>query len=113
MPTRTAEIYDRDTESWSEVAPLAQGRLHHRATLLDSGEVLVTGGRDLVFEDITNAWIPLDDIPGGGTGAFTYEGRYGGGAILLPDGHVVVVGGIGWGGIDAREPLISEGPFPP
>lgn len=56
---------------------------------------------------------PLEDIPGGMGGTLSWEGRYGGGAVLLPDGRVVVIGGIAIGGIAAREPLMSDGPFRP
>jgi hypothetical protein len=39
-----AMLYDPATESWSNTGSMAQGRVEHTATLLDSGLVLVVGG---------------------------------------------------------------------
>ncbi|QRN97762.1 hypothetical protein JRI60_01355 [Archangium violaceum] len=39
-----AMLFDPATESWSSTGSMAQGRVEHTATLLDSGLVLVVGG---------------------------------------------------------------------
>ncbi|GAJ08760.1 unnamed protein product, partial [marine sediment metagenome] len=38
------ELYDPDTETWSETSALTEGRSGHRATVLQNGMVLVSGG---------------------------------------------------------------------
>ena len=40
----SVEIFDPATGSWTEVAAMSQPRLAHRASRLDDGTVLVTGG---------------------------------------------------------------------
>jgi N-acetylneuraminic acid mutarotase len=44
--TRTAELYDPTTRSWTATAPLALPRKGHTAILLPDGTVLVAGGTD-------------------------------------------------------------------
>ena len=44
--TRTAELYDPISRTWTGTAPLAGDRKGHTATLLLDGTVLVTGGTD-------------------------------------------------------------------
>ena len=38
------ELYDPDTDTWSETSALTEGRTWHRATVLQNGTVLVSGG---------------------------------------------------------------------
>jgi uncharacterized protein (TIGR03437 family) len=90
----TAEVYNRNTDSWSSIAAMQTSRLGHRATLLASGKVLVTGGaiRDPVtphrtaelYDPATRRWSPA--------GSMTTP-RYSHTATLLPGGKVLVVGG--------------------
>ena len=102
-----AEIWDPVTASFSTAGSLAQARKAHTATLLPDGRVLVVGGND---EVLTNSWwlgnleTGLDSVEAWdpGTGAFEpaaslAEGRFGHTATLLPDGRVLVLGGLSGG----------------
>jgi len=90
----TAERYNPATGTWSAVAPPAQARSAHTATLLRSGSLLVVGGSALgltltnaaeIYDPVLNQWQP--------TGAMhalrTYHA-----ATLLADGRVLVTGGL-------------------
>lgn len=92
-----AEIYDPTANTWTTVAPLTLGRFGHTATLLNSGQVLVTGGfsfsapsGDLtlisatVYDPAANAWSDVGNLP---IGVFNHT------ATLLPDGRVLIAGG--------------------
>lgn len=83
-------------QTWSSAGNLALARLSHHATLLSDGRVLVTGGNTAVgntydtksaevYDPGTNAWSPA--------GA-TANGRAGHVASALPDGRVLVAGGV-------------------
>ena len=96
--TPTAELYDASTNSWRTLAPAANSRSQHTATLLPDGRVLVVGGIAVatpgapaqsvataeIYDPATNSWSPA--------GSLTL-GRSGHTATLLPDGRVLVVGG--------------------
>ena len=81
---------------WSPAAPMAQAREGHTATLLGNGDVLVVGGSldaglvNLItgaelYDARTNQWSPA--------GSMQYP-RFLHTATLLPDGRVLVAGGI-------------------
>jgi hypothetical protein len=81
--------------AWSHAASMSAERSYHSATRLPSGEVLVAGGNDSggntlataeLYDPATDSWRT--------TGPMTSP-RYGQGALLLPDG-VLVVGGARW-----------------
>ncbi|MFJ8160052.1 DUF6603 domain-containing protein [Streptomyces sp. NPDC096136] len=95
-PLATAERYAPGADSWSPVPPMPAGRSGHRALLLRSGKVLVTGGArgaagtagfrsSLLHDPATGAWTA--------TGCLAV-GRYDFAAVELSDGRVLAVGGI-------------------
>lgn len=97
-----AELYDPATGAWAQTGALAIGRYGHTATLLHSGQVLVTGGSCTyspscpAFPYLSLATTELYDPS---TGAWTLTGRmhdsrYLQTATLLPSGKLLVVGGL-------------------
>ena len=90
---RSAEIYDPATNSWSVASSLAFPREGHTATLLGTGEVLVTGGS--LFDEAVAASEVFDPVVGqwrvAGSPA---EPRWAHSATALPDGRVIIVGGM-------------------
>jgi N-acetylneuraminic acid mutarotase len=100
-----AELYDPATNTWSSAGSLAQGRFSPSATLLANGQVLVAGGfYDIpghggqslasaeLYDPASNTWSPAGSMA---------VPRYGQTAILLPNGQVLVEGGID------SEPLVN------
>ena len=97
----SAEIFDPDAGSWAQVGSMSGPRAQHTATLLTDGRVLITGGWNdsgdplvatEVFDPSTGTFSPAGGMSieagtiGGGRSAHT--------ATLLPDGRVLVVGGV-------------------
>src|SRR5256885_1303257 len=79
-------------------AAMATARYYPTATLLSDGRMLVTGGQGTGGVYLSSAELYTPDNSGGpGTwssaGSMT-TGRYGQTATLLPDGRVLVTGGI-------------------
>jgi hypothetical protein len=95
VPLESAELYDPDTNSWTDVPSMSVPRSLATATLLESGEVLVAGGFDHatgelrsaeLYDPSSNAWSatgPLADARDSAT------------ATALPNGEVLVAGGDG------------------
>ena len=107
----TAEVYDPVTGSWTTTLPMAQPRLQHTATVLGDGRVLVAGGASMTdffhmsplataeiyrFDPAapaSGAWGPTGSLTGCADAASCIA-RNGHTATLLPDGSVLVVGGL-------------------
>jgi N-acetylneuraminic acid mutarotase len=94
----TAELYDPASDAWTMTGDLGRTVRGYTATLLLDGRVLVTGGMDrpwignvpasasaAVYDASTGTWGATSDM---------LEGRSEHTATLLPDGKVLVAGGI-------------------
>lgn len=94
--TASSELYSPTSDSWSDVGSMSLSRLDHTATLLASGQVLITGGVNgssspkypataELYTPSTRSWTP--------TGAMSTN-RASHTATLLPSGKVLVAGGL-------------------
>jgi N-acetylneuraminic acid mutarotase len=90
----SAELYDPAANSWTPAASMAAVRQQHKATLLQSGKVLITGGTTTgggavasaeVYDPATDTWSPAGSM----AVARNYHT-----ATLLPSGKVLVAGGV-------------------
>jgi len=93
-----AEVYDPATGVSMLTEPMTIPRTGHQATLLSSGDVLVSGGTDL-----NGLFVGPAELYRPSTGTWTLTGamnnaRSGHTAILLPTGKILAAGGAGTGG---------------
>ena len=103
----TAEINNSIAGTWSAAASMSHGHADHTATLLRTGEVLVTGGNspnnDLtvceVYDPTLQSWSD--------TGSLT-QGRWLHTATLLRNGKVLVAGGRNATGISVSSAELYE-----
>lgn len=97
--TANAEIYDLDTRRFASTGAMTTPRANHTATLLTNGKVLITGGAsnaDFISEGGILRTAELYDPATGKftpTGSMNFE-RAGHAATLLPNGKVLIVGGL-------------------
>jgi hypothetical protein len=92
------ELYDPATEVWTLTDSLAYFRVGHTATRLDDGTVLVTGG---LYQglDFKNVSLNIAEIYDPTSGRWSVVGnlnvaRHKHTATLLPNGKILVVGGL-------------------
>jgi hypothetical protein len=97
-PSRSAERFDRASGTWTMTAPMAIPREAPMIARLADGRVLVAGGAVYdadgvgvqavatteIYDPATDTWSAGPDL---------LEPRKAGGALLLPDGSVLIVGG--------------------
>ncbi len=96
--TNACEIYDPSTQLWTNVASMSINRSEHTATLLDTGAVLIVGGRTLeedgtltivdsceIYDPTSDTWTEATSID---------SERYCHTATKLATGDVLVAGGI-------------------
>ena len=104
----TSEIYDPETGEWDVTGPMSVQRFRHTLTLLPDGRVLAVGGEEQVgdymllssteiFDPETNAWSAGPELS---------QPRSGHSATLMPDGNVLLAGGISQDG-EQRFPVAS------
>jgi hypothetical protein len=104
-----AALYDPASNLWTALPNIPAGRMGHTATLLRNGLVLVAGGRSIsptnahadtaLFNPLTSTWTI---IPGGPFGSHAT-------ANLLPDGTVLVIGGLDYANnpaVPATDPFL-------
>jgi Galactose oxidase, central domain/Kelch motif len=98
-PLKTAELYDPASGNFSPTGELNVQRKRHRATLMPAGNVLVEGGASLDNGEPVDTGTPTAEIYVPRTGTWTQVGDMSDGrtehdATLLPDGTVLITGGI-------------------
>lgn len=103
-----SEIYDPDTGEWTITGPMSVRRINHTLTLLPDGRVLAVGGEDPmgddyllyssteVFDPNTSTWLAGPDLS---------QPRSSHSATLMPDGSILLAGGISQEG--ERYPIAS------
>jgi hypothetical protein len=94
--TAAAEVFDPATRMFSLTGSLNTARSHHTATRLLNGQVLVAGG---LAEHVTLTTLTSTELYNPATGTWALTGfmataRAAHTATLLPDGCVLVVGGV-------------------
>lgn len=98
----SCEIYDPATNSFSPTGAMATPRILHAACLMANGSVMVAGGTSTLMPDVTaaiTATLNTAEIWNPATGAWTGTANIGGRRLgpaltLLPNGQVMVSGGV-------------------
>ena len=95
--TGKAEVYDPDTGSWTPTEDMSKPTVDHSLTFLPDGRVLAAGGAHPlninqgdytsteIYDPATNSWSPGPELS---------HPRAHHSATLLPDGRVLLIGGI-------------------
>ena len=97
----SAELYDPVTGVWINTGSLGVARYYHTATLLPNGQVLVAGGVN--YNGSNYVSLASAELYDPATGHWTATGslgaaRYYHTATLLPNGQVLVAGGVNYNG---------------
>jgi len=98
----SAELYNPATGTWTKTGSMRDGRQDFTATLLKNGQVLAAGGFNNCDDDFCSD-INTAELYNPATGKWTLTGSMQGAreqqsATLLPDGQVLVAGGLNEGG---------------
>jgi uncharacterized repeat protein (TIGR01451 family) len=114
--SRSGEVYDPATNSWSVVGRMVQSRFGHTASLLLDGRVLIAGGQNSggvtasleIFDPASNVFTPVGMLSAPRTNHA---------AAVLHDGRVLIAGGSDGNGalssVDIFDPAtgsVSGGP---
>lgn len=96
-PLTSCEIYDPETNTWSQVADLLHHHMLHNMTLLQDGRIFLFGGFNST-QDLSSDYTKYGEIYDPETDTWTLtpsiqDYTYGGPAVnLLPSGKVMVLG---------------------
>ncbi len=91
----SCQLFDPADTSLLSTTPMQSPRVRHRAVLLNSGKVLVAGGRDAgsrplksceLYDPLQESWVYTDSLP---FGLSRFQ------LVTLPDGDVLLSGGTG------------------
>jgi hypothetical protein len=100
---RNTEVFDPERGVFEEGPDLPEGRAHHTASLLPSGKVLLCGGQGALQNKAVSLGHCVSYDPSAATftpNAVTLvTGRMKHAALSLPDGRVMLSGGIATGGM--------------
>ena len=108
-PLQSAEIWDPATGRFAPVGPPARPRIVRAAVLLEDGRVLFVGQQELeIFDPATNTFTAV-----GSPANLPVRKESGHAAIRLPDGRVLVTGGVTLAGnpratVDIVDPETGE-----
>jgi N-acetylneuraminic acid mutarotase len=105
----SAELYDPRSGSWTATGSMVTPRQFHTATLLPDGRVLVAGGTG---NNVTGKPLASAELYDPSSGSWTATGRMPTPrmlhtATLLPDGNVLVAGGLDNNSASGKPPLAS------
>jgi N-acetylneuraminic acid mutarotase len=94
----SAVLWNPATNAWAPAAPMGTARIRQTATLLQDGKVLIVGGTNSGSGQTAGGYLSSAETYDAGSNTWTPAGemaspRGGHTATLLPDGHVLVVGG--------------------
>ena len=109
-PLASAELYDPKTGKFSLTGLMAVPRTGDTATLLPNGRVLITGGADSIYDNLPANVLASAELYDPASGTFSPAGSMETGrefqtATLLPNGHVLIVGGAD--GLPPPSPLMT------
>lgn len=98
-PLQTSELFDPQTGSFAATSSMSTARVGHTATLLADGTVLLCGGSKGYFGNAGYQSYDTAEIYDPATASFKDAGtlnigRFWHTATLLPDGTVVLIGGV-------------------
>ncbi len=108
----SAELYDPASGTWTATGSLANGRSSHTATLLPNGKVLVAGGSQPSANHGDPEALESAELYDPASGVWSETGslaaaRYSHTATLLPNGKVLVAGGVNANGFPASAELYN------
>ena len=107
MALASAELYDPATGTFRATGSMTVARMIQSATLLPNGRVLISGGWTTTLvsgKNLTDSFLASAELYDPATGTFSPTGsmataRNNATTTLLPDGRVLVAGGVGQSGV--------------
>jgi N-acetylneuraminic acid mutarotase len=96
-PISIAELYDPYTGAFAQAGSLNQSRYFHNSTLLPNGQVLIMAGLNSAtgFLNSSELYDPTTSTFSSIAGVLNNIGVYDFQSTLLPDGKILVTGGVG------------------